>query len=361
MRVLCLPADDAGCGHFRQIWVARQLAADGHDVRLMLPHERKLPIVTDGTHVQDVRLTRDDADVVVLQRVTHPLVAAAIPVMRANGIAVVVDVDDDLTAVHPRNPAYTFMHPSGISGARPEAKAHSWHHLATACRDATLVTVSTPALLDVYAGHGRGVVLPNVLPEPYFTQTRRDSAVIGWPASIQTHPDDPTVTGGAIARLVAEGADFTVMADSTTTGAAFGLPHDPPGRPGIQLADWPAAVAELGVGIAPLTDTRFNAAKSWLKPLEMAALGVPVVMSPRAEYARLHALGVGVLAGRPRAWYRELRRLVDSEAARRELSQQGRAAVDHLRVTTQAWRWAEAWEQAARIQQGRPAPVAAAV
>lgn len=358
MRVLCLPADSTGCGHFRMIWVARQLANQGHDVQLMMPEQRNLKIVTDGEHVAEVHLTRDDADVIVLQRVTHPLVAAAIPVIRANGVAVVVDVDDDLSAVHPRNPAYAAMHPAGRSGRAPEQKRHSWHHLTAACRDATWVTVSTPALLDTYAPHGRGSVLPNVLPEIYFQQTRRDSAVIGWPASIQTHPDDPAVTGGAIARLVAEGEDFKVMADPTTTGAAFGLPADPPGRPGIALADWPAAVAELGVGIAPLTDTRFNAAKSWLKPLEMAALGVPVVMSPRPEYQRLHALGVGVLAGRPRAWYRELRRLVDSEAARLELSQQGRAAVDDLRVTTQAWRWMEAWEQAARTQQGaRPVAV----
>lgn len=368
MRVLCLPADDTGCGWFRIQWAAQHLAAQGHDVRVMPPSERRLPVVTDGWNVVDVQL--EDVDVVVLQRVTHPVMADAVQVLRDKGIAVVIDVDDDLTSIHPRNPVYPTLHPRNAAAKDRELRAleaqgrlrgpdlarhrpHSWHDLTRACRAATLVTVSTPALLKTYAAHGRGVVLPNVLPDAYFTQQRTDSAVIGWPASIQTHPDDPTVTGGAVARLVEEGASFRVVANSTGTGAPFGLRQDPPGMPPIPLDQWPAAVAALGIGVAPLTDTRFNAAKSWLKPLEMAALGVPVVMSPRVEYARLHDLGVGVLADTSRRWYRELKRLVDSEAARRELGESGRAAVDDLRVERQSWRWMDAWKTAVEIQHDR--------
>ena len=55
-------------------------------------------------------------------------------------------------------------------------------------------------------------------------------------------------------------------------------------------------VAKLGIGVAPLADTKFNAAKSWLKMAEMAALGVPCVVSPRAEYMRLHEQWIGSLA-----------------------------------------------------------------
>lgn len=350
MRVVCYPADTGGCGFFRIIWPAQLLAAAGHDVEIRPPENRGLKLrIGPGDHVDDV-LDVDGVDVIVFQRLTHQWMAEAVPLLRAKGIAVVVDVDDDLTTVHPRNPAYESMHPrfaGRMDPATRQVRRHSWQHLAAACREATLVTVSTPALLERYARHGRGHVLYNHLPDSYYGIPHTDSAVIGWPAALASHPDDPSAVGGAVARLVGEGADFRVVGDPTATGAAFGLPFDPPGRTGVGIDGWPAAVAgDIGVGIAPLADTKFNAAKSWLKPLEMSALGVPWVASPRAEYVRLHEHGAGVLADTPRRWYRELRRLVDSEPLRTERAEAGRAVAEELRLSANAWRWAEAWERA---------------
>ena len=114
--------------------------------------------------------------------------------------------------------------------------------------------------------------------------------------------------------------------------------------------DWPSAVAELGIGIAPLADTRFNACKSWLKPVEMSALGVPWVGSPRAEYRRLADMGAGVLADNSRRWFRELDRLRRSPGLRAERSEAGRAVAEGLRLRQNAWRWLEAWDEALRLQ-----------
>jgi glycosyltransferase involved in cell wall biosynthesis len=112
------------------------------------------------------------------------------------------------------------------------------------------------------------------------------------------------------------------------------------------LTEWPEAVATLGIGIAPLTDTKFNSAKSWLKPLEYSALGVPWVASPRTEYARLHALGAGLLANKPRNWATQLRALINSAALRDDLSQRGREIAAQLTIEKNAWQYAEAWENA---------------
>jgi SAM-dependent methyltransferase len=346
-------ADRWGCGSFRIIWPGEQCAAAGHDVTVVEQGKRALRLVMEGDRVRDVLI--DDVDVIVLQRVTHNFMAQAVGVLRRKGIAVVIDVDDDLSSIHPSNPAWAMHHPSN-EGKRlktGQVNRHSWRNLAMACRDASLVTVSTPALLEVYARHGRGVVLPNYLPDHYYGLPRQDSDVIGWPGSFHSHPNDPAVVGGAVARLVEEGGQFVMRGDSTGAGAAFGLTQDPPGG-GVPIAQWPAAVASLGVGIAPLADTRFNAAKSWLKPLEMSACGVPWVASPRAEYARLHALGAGVLADRPRAWYREVKRLRESAAKRAELSEAGRAVAEQLRLRDHAWRWMEAWQRAYDLQQATP-------
>lgn len=362
MKFLVFPGDRYGCGAFRCIWPAQYLREAGHDVEVRMPENRGLRLRTNGEEVVEVLDVEPDT-VYVFQRLTHSYMAQAVPLLRAAGVAVVVDVDDDLTSIHPRNPAYDSMHPRNFGKydlTRRDINRHSWHNLTQACRDATLVTVSTPALLDVYAKHGRGRVLCNYLPDTYYGIEHEDSAVIGWPAALQSHPDDPSATGGALARLVSEGADFRVMGDPVGTGAAFGLMQDPAGRSGIGLTEWPSAVAEIGVGIAPLADTRFNRCKSWLKPLELSALGVPWVASPRAEYARLNRLGAGVLADNPRRWYRELARLVKSEALRAERSEEGRTLAEALRLRDNAWRWAEAWTEAQAIQSGTQTTTGAA-
>src|SRR5690606_18692741 len=140
---------------------------------------------------------------------------------------------------------------------------------------------------------------------------RVDSDVVGWPGSYHSHPNDPEVVGGAIARLVEEGAEFVMGGDPTGAGLAFGLGGDPSGGR-VPGGVWPAAVASLVIGTAPLAYTKFNRSKSHLKPLELSAWGVPWVASPRVEYQRLHAMGAGVLADRPRTWYREVKRLRES-------------------------------------------------
>lgn len=347
MKVVVYPADAFGCGSFRMRWPGEACAAAGHDVHVVEPKDRKLRVVMEGHTVKDVLDV--DADVVVLQRVTHAYMAQAVGIMRAKGVTVVVDVDDDLSSIHPSNPAWA-VH-------RPGAGLHSWHNVALACREASLVTVSTPALLDVYARHGRGHVLPNYLPDYYYGLPRTDSDTIGWPGSYHSHPNDPESLGGAIARLVDEGAEFVMRGDPTGAGRAFGLAADPLGG-AVSIDEWPAAVASLGIGIAPLADTKFNRAKSWLKPLEMSACGVPWVASPRAEYERLHKLGAGLLADRPRTWYRQLARLHGSTAMRKELTDAGRMVADRLRLRDNAWRWQEAWARAYELDRATPRSLA---
>ena len=112
-------------------------------------------------------------------------------------------------------------------------------------------------------------------------------------------------------------------------------------------------MAELGIGIAPLADTKFNRSKSWLKIAELSALGVPWVGSPRVEYERFHRMGAGVLADTPRRWYRELKRLKDSPELRSERAGAGREVAESLRLERNSWRWHEAWMRASDIQHGR--------
>lgn len=375
MKVLVYPADDYGCGHHRLIWPSEVLRAQGVDVAVVRSGDRRVEMAFDENEVLQWMKIPDGVDVVVFQRLTDRRLVQAVSYLRRQGVAVVIDVDDDLSAIHPRHPAFHELNPNraehemlvAVKAGYVKSKdqrdfmldrlkskyKHSWRNLELACRDATLVTVSTEGLLRRYATHGRGYVFHNYVPEHYLAVKHVDSDVVGWPAALISHPNDAEVVGNAIARIVGEGAHFTAVGNTLGMGDAFGLPHDPLGRE-VNLDEWPRALTELGIGIAPLADTQFNSCKSWLKPLEMSAVGVPWVASPRVEYRRLHALGVGLLVDKPKLWHRTLRRLLDTPALRVELSEQGRELARRLRLVDNAWRLADAWSEALAIQRGAP-------
>lgn len=354
MVVYVYPADLYGCGHYRLIWVAEALRAQGHDVRTMMPHQRQgIGGEIDARTGKLVgAVVPPDADVVVMQRVSLAHLAAAVPLIRAKGVAVVVDMDDDLTKIDPSNPAFWAMR------ADTGDRRHTWVNAHKACLQATLVTVSTPKLLDVYAPHGRGVVLENRIPASYLNVKHDVSnTVIGWAGSTHSHPMDLNEVGPAVARLLREDCTYLGVGPVEGLRQALGLMEDPPVTGSVDLSDWPVAVTRIGVGLAPLADTVFNTAKSHLKPLEMSALGVPWVASPRAEYVKLQRqLGVGLLAEKPKDWYRQVKRFCFDDALRIEQSEAGREAARGWTIEGNAWRWMEAWRKAFDIQRSMHGP-----
>lgn len=358
MKVYVYPADVFGCGYLRLIWASQALISQGHDVTIMMPEGhvdalgRKAP--TNGLRGKmdasgkTVAVTvPKDADVMVLQRITHHALADAIPLWRKHGVAVIVDIDDDLSTIHPSNPAWRALHPTlGKPG-------FSWKIAEEACKVATLVTVSTPALLQRYAPHGRGAVIYNHIPSRYLDIERVDSDVIGWGGTVMSHPDDLQEVGSALSHLTDAGHALRIVGPADGVESAMRVRHSWSASGGVDIFQWPQQLSQdIGIGIAPLADTKFNSAKSWLKPLEYASLGIPCVMSPRAEYRRLHELGVGMLARKPRDWERHLRELASSSALREEYSQRARNVASEWTIEANAWKWLEIWDRARQMEQG---------
>jgi hypothetical protein len=297
-----------------------------------------------------------DADVVVLQAPKTVAMLQALRILQGKGVAVVVEIDDLLSAVPYGNPAYPALVHSGMARVALEC-----------ARQADLVTAPTPALIEEYARHGRGAVIANAVPRRIAEQPpayERDDEVVtvGWTGNVGVHPYDLQEMGSGLQQALdrTQGSSrFVVLGEAWDIAERLRLTEAPAEVPWVHDVD--AYLARVGqlfdVGIAPLRADRFNAAKSWLKPLEYSARGVFCVRARTPEYERL---GLGMPAKAPRDWARFITTGVQDTGRRRELAAAAREKVlaGHLtehRVEEWVGAWREALEHRAR---SRPSAVA---
>jgi len=339
------PADLGGCGFYRTIWPGQHLERQGASVRVVMPTEpddAQIQAMWYAADTDDRRLVdvvHPEADVVVFQRPLTDTLAGAVKILQGKGVRVVVEIDDDFEAISPRNVSWRSVDPK----AHPRRNRD---HLRRACEDADLVVCSTPALAERYARHGRVRIVRNRVPQWYLHVERddHDGVFVGWSGSLETHPDDLQVTGGGVARAVTmTGATFAVIGTGVGVQRALGLASPPPACGWVPIGKYPYALAQLDIGIVPLALTPFNQAKSALKMMEMAALGVVPIVSPTDENVRMCKLGVGMTAGKASAWSGLIKGLVNDPALRAGFAERSREAMRHHTIEGHADEWFDAW------------------
>lgn len=319
------PVDWDASAFYRLTEPARALREQGADVQ----------VCRTGTEHRD-------ADALVFNRPIRAEQADVIETLVAAGKRVVVDIDDDFDHLPSTHQMFGRM---------------STEHLHRACKAAATVVVTTPALADVY-GYGHAVVVPNYVPAWFLGIDYQDQILenstpdrvlsVLWYGTVSSHPDDLQATDRGVARALAEfGARMRYIGpieQADYVRWALKL------RQQVLCDGWYTskrrlfeAVATADVGIVPLADSTFNQAKSWLKGLEFAALGVPFVASPTPEYRRLYEAGAGLLARFPNDWYRKLSVVLRSAEGRTELSGKGREAATRLTVEGNSERFMDAW------------------
>ena len=344
MKVLALSADQGGCNFYRIGEPSRVAKALG--VEVMNETEVMVEATVDqSTNMTTVHEIKTDADLIILQRPMDNAFTSLIEQAKRQGIATIVELDDDFHSIHRKNMAYDII--NGKKDMGPQ-----W--IAAAARAADHVTVSTTALAK-YAPHGRYTVLRNCVPESIFdinvNVPAGDKPVIGWTGTVQTHPVDLLAPRGVIGLLVEENRlAVGIVGDGGSVREHLGLHSNTimSVTGWVDLEDYYATIAStMNIGVVPLEISAFNQAKSSIKGLEMAALGIPFIATPTREYELLEIHGVGKTAKSPGQWRKHLQRWLDRPSEmERNLEQYQSVIKSEMTYEINGMDWVDTWQRA---------------
>ncbi len=146
----------------------------------------------------------------------------------------------------------------------------------------------------------------------------------------KTHDADFAVAAPALARLLEARADVVlhIVGELTMPPILDGFADRIERSPPKDFRTWLGLLAEADIALAPLEDTAFNDAKSNIKFLEAAVLGVPSVCSPRANFRSVIADGeTGFLVDDDSAWFRSARAAGGDPSLRTRVGEAARRAA----------------------------------
>ena len=347
MKILALRADNGGCANYRIIEPVRVAQQAGIDISVDISvdveaYEHKV------TKLVEVKEINSDVDCIIIQRPLDNSFVSLIKQAKKQGIATVVELDDDFSSIHQNNTAHDAVTKLSFSNSK-------W--IEEACKEADWVTVSTPALLK-YGRHGRISVLRNYVPESIFQfQPKYEinkeitQLTIGWTGTVATHPTDLQVTQGHINKILEKnnlkfhviGNEANVKKNLKISDKILFSKND-----WVPLSEYYQAIhTNIDIGISPLEISNFNNAKSYLKGLEMGALGIPFVASPTKEYEVFEAYGIGKLAKSPGDWSKHIQKWIDDPGLYQKDAKQYRDNIQQDFTYEQHVNdWIDAWSNA---------------
>ncbi|MEC3974749.1 glycosyltransferase [Amycolatopsis sp. H20-H5] len=323
MKIFGVLADRSGCGWYRLKLPLAELARRGHQVQLSESLPANLP---------------PDVDVLVGQRVCMPGPSANFQRhAQRGGVLTVLELDDDLWQVDPSNRrAAEFFTPELLANLRRNVEM------------ADVVTTTTDVLAERLAEINRNVrVLPNQVPAWLLGHERpvtNERVTLGWAGS-PSHARDWGELNAPVRRLL-QHPDYRDRVELHMIGGPDWTDRVRTPRSTVRHTGWFESVADLyraidfDIGLAPLRPSVFNDAKSDVKLLEYAALGIPAVLSDTGPYR------VDVPAARavlPSGWTDALRELIDDPECRAQLGKQAREWAATRTIEGNAHRWLEAY------------------
>jgi glycosyltransferase involved in cell wall biosynthesis len=210
-----------------------------------------------------------------------------------------------------------------------------------ACAD--VVTTASPVLANIVEKLNRNVhVLANYVPASLLTMLPQKPVrfTVGYQGG-DTHKYDIACVGSELLRFIATHHDT----DMAVWGSGQ---YDGPYPDRVKLFPWEQSVSayyrslRMSVGLAPLERIPFNDAKSAIKAVEYAALGIPCIATDSVTYQGTIDPGItGFLVDNygPSAWYDMLRLLKDNPLLRVGMGQAAWARAAAWTTERNSWRW----------------------
>jgi glycosyltransferase involved in cell wall biosynthesis len=307
MRIAFLANPESPNGWYRGIGPMVALARRGHEVRQV--------VKVDGTFRADLVA---GCDVVHIHRGHDERALEVVRHAKENGIAVVWDNDDDMTAVPKTNVAYKNF--GGLQGERVLVA------LGRILETADLVTTPSTVLAERFRelGAERVQVIENYVRDEALCARRRaddGEVIVGWLAGLEHHLDvERLPIRDALQRLLDTHEHVRVV----VIGVGLGLRSERYTHvPHLDFVDLVDEMVRFDIGIAPIADIAFNRGRSNVKLKEYAALGTPWLASPIGPYASLGEKLGGRLVPDD-GWFEALDRLVVKSRERAKLAKRAR-------------------------------------
>ena len=315
-------ADTAGCGFYRAQLPMQALADRGHRTH----SSTRMP-----------RPVRHQRDVTIIgQRVCDPDPSSMWQQLAAEGRHLIYEVDDDLFNIDHRSPAAHQYY------ARPDVRDNIRRNITVAAA----VTVTTEPLAEIVAQWNANVhVIPNAVPDwlvDHQPQQPADGTVtIGWGGSA-THNMDWHHAGQHIRRFLQRNPQTELHCIGNDYGALLRAPRR-------RFTPWQQSVEDYyraidyTIAAVPLLPHVFNVAKSPVKALEAAALGIPVVASSVRPYEDFVIDNVtGYLVRRDHEWAACLRALTYEPDMRADMGVAARVQARRYTISALAPLWEKA-------------------
>jgi len=311
------PLQPNGCAWYRCLLPMRELEKYNWRVGLGLPQFNK-------EHGFGMILQKDKTvhgwDILVFKLLMRKEVASAMPIAKALGQKIVVDIDDFFDGLDESNQAFAATDPKRNQDNNRE-------HYNSIIAQANAIITSTPFLYDYYQTRYKNVYLVrNGIDLPRWVR-RRDRAAsrptVGWVGATPWRSRDLETLSSWIGPFMKKN-NLLFHHSGHTRGSPLAREQLKIDRqrctetPLCPIKEYPKLFSKIDIGIVPLNDLPFNHAKSYIKGLEYAAAGVPFVSSYSPEYEYLANAGIGRVAHSAEEWQYHLRELINPQLRKDE-------------------------------------------
>lgn len=353
--------DEGGCAYYRSILPLETLAAKDN-----------LHLLKIGKGAETEKyLKLVEADIIQLGRIAPagPL-RDTMKRLQDKGVKLVLEFDDNVFQVNPYSPHYLDygteeytdeatgiqIWKDGVGGFSLEANRNRLESIKEGARMVDLITVTQPILADVFREFNPNVVcLPNCVDPSKWQKLplkrEKDEIRLFWQGGCSHFIDWLHLTN-VLPRVMAKYPQvMIVIMGQLYDGTLKDVPKDRiEHHKWVHFEAYPLKVATLDPDIAliPLDDNHFNACKSNIKWVEMAAMGVPAVVSAVSPYKEAYdGKNMVMVDNDDESWFQGICTLIDDAVLRASIGGAAQKTVyEHYDINKEYSQWRDAYERA---------------